>query len=1001
MAEPDPSADLAIAAAFWERWLADRRAGVVRTQAEYEALWPGHAPTIAREWAAMQHDGEAAPVRLAHFRIKSELGRGGEATVFLAEDERLQRQVALKVMRADFAPDALVRFRHEAEVTARLDPVGICPVYEAGLAHGQAYIAMRYVEGETLAKVLARRVALATPRTASEIAAVVDLVARIARVLDRAHAIGIVHRDVKPGNVMVGLDGAPVLLDFGLARETTREDLMAQSGILSGTPAYMAPEQIDPTRGARDARTDVHALGVLLHEAVTLERPFHAPTREALYQQILTTTPPDLRTKNRAVSRDLAIVVATALQKRPVDRYPSAAALADDLQAVLESRPIAARPPSPLRRLGLWARRERTLATALAGIVVLSLVVSGVVGYLLSELPKMRSVASARHCEELLESAFLRYEILDAKGALGLFEKVLALDPANEEASVGAVLSELVQDHAPDALARLAALDARSPAPSWSPRLRALALERAKQTEAAEALRRRLGEPESAFEWFVAGLEIMGGSEYQLGSRADLGLHHLSRAVALSGRARAIFHCERARAAGHASSEEAARECAAALLALWPNSAAALVYAAQALARFDPPQAIGHARRALELGVPGDRGLACNVAYVLGRSGDARGAAAVYRDLLARDPHDALARGNLATALLIQKLHKEALEHARLAAADAKRYDDDQAVLFDALLSSGAVAEARDLAVRATEREPRNTRAWLARAAVERELGQREAARASLDQALAIAPDDVEALEEDAVRAAADGDHDRARASVERAIRAASQFAHLRVLLARVCASQREFPDAIAAYDAAIALGDREVRTFGGMFLCQLAQNGLVGARPWLRRLATAIDASALLGRMVRRKDFTPEQWTECVDECGRWVRDEPRSVPAWRLLAAFAAQGDDPERGLQAIRAWRERAPDDAEAWHAEAELMLQRLPPEAAPSAECLVAARGAVARTGGDDLGKVLTLARALCAAGVKEEARSLVERALARTSDPGLKAAFARVMRRLRS
>jgi formylglycine-generating enzyme required for sulfatase activity/tRNA A-37 threonylcarbamoyl transferase component Bud32 len=307
------------------------------------------------------------------YRVLREIGRGGQATVYLARDERLDRQVALKVLDAGAASDrtAIERFRREAEITSRLEHSGICPVYEVGQERGAIWIAMRYVQGRTLAHTISanRRETPSGPTTRADQARVLLLFEKAALALHAAHARGVIHRDVKPGNLMVTDDGEPVVLDFGLARDLEGDDsTLTLTGDLVGTPAYMSPEQIGARKFQLDARTDVWSLGVSLYEALTLKRPFDAPTREQLYLAILTKEPPDPQTLNGAIGRDLAVVILTAIDKSRDRRYQTALAFAEDLRRVRSGEPILARPAGPILRLRRWAARNPVLATSLGGL---------------------------------------------------------------------------------------------------------------------------------------------------------------------------------------------------------------------------------------------------------------------------------------------------------------------------------------------------------------------------------------------------------------------------------------------------------------------------------------------------------------------------------------------------------------------------------------------------------------------------------------------------------
>jgi eukaryotic-like serine/threonine-protein kinase len=306
--------------------------------------------------------------RIGPYRVLRELGRGGQALVYLAEDERLGRRVALKVLKQALDPEGrqLRRFRRESEITARLDHPGICTVFEAGDHGGIPFIAMRLVDGETLARgIEAARGAPDGPHRAAVLAALFETVARTLHV---AHEAGLVHRDIKPGNVMVTPGGDPVLMDFGLARDESGDSSVTMTGGVMGTPAYVAPEMIDARRGPVDRRTDVYSLGVSMYEALTGRLPFEAPTRHELYHRILATEPEDPRSLRRDLPADLAVVVLTAMAKEPDRRYQTALDLAEDLRRARTHEPIRARPAGPLLRAERWARRNPALAATLGAL---------------------------------------------------------------------------------------------------------------------------------------------------------------------------------------------------------------------------------------------------------------------------------------------------------------------------------------------------------------------------------------------------------------------------------------------------------------------------------------------------------------------------------------------------------------------------------------------------------------------------------------------------------
>lgn len=384
---------------FVDAYLADLERGEDRPLAHWLARFPRSQEAIAREWLALRQPSSAARhetksataaasgddgrERLGPYRILRELGRGGQGTVFLAEDTRIARRVALKVLASRFdsvSDEKRNRFKREADVIAKLEHPGLCSIHDAELDGEAPWIAMRYVEGRTLGEALVEARERAgsevlglhlPPRTAVEMHAVLSFFERAARALHAAHEAGVVHRDVKPGNMIVALDGRPVLLDFGLARDETSETgTLTQSGDVFGTPAYMSPEQLTLSSSQLDRRTDVYSLGIALYEALTLERPFEHAAKSALYRAIQSDPPPDPRKKNKVLSEDVKVVLETALEKDRDRRYPTTLEFAEDLRRIREYEPIHARPASMGLKLARWARRHPALAVAITGTIL-------------------------------------------------------------------------------------------------------------------------------------------------------------------------------------------------------------------------------------------------------------------------------------------------------------------------------------------------------------------------------------------------------------------------------------------------------------------------------------------------------------------------------------------------------------------------------------------------------------------------------------------------------
>ena len=334
--------------------------------------------------------GSEKPRPFGNYWLLKELGRGAQGVVYLAEDQTLRRKVALKVLTSAGAQSQVTRdrFRREAELTSRFEHPGICGVHDVGEVDGLPYIAMQYVRGTTLASLVdkarnggasgdasvtrsAETISIVSGDSKGGLEDVLRLLERAARALHVAHEAGLVHRDVKPANIMVNADGYPVLLDFGLARDLDGEgQTLTQSGQIMGTPAYLAPEQIVAARGPVDRRTDVYALGVTLFECLTLHRPFESATWDALFHEILDGTPRNPREFNPRLPADLRTVIEVAMDRDPARRYPTAEALAEDLRRVRSFEPIRAKSAGPIARLRKWARRHPARATGAVAVAV-------------------------------------------------------------------------------------------------------------------------------------------------------------------------------------------------------------------------------------------------------------------------------------------------------------------------------------------------------------------------------------------------------------------------------------------------------------------------------------------------------------------------------------------------------------------------------------------------------------------------------------------------------
>ncbi len=425
----------------------DQREGRLRPVTAYRKLFPGFGDVVDEEYERLARPEatldsprppsspdmltvrgdapavpDASPVapphragleRIGPYTLVREVGRGGMGVVYLAEDSRLHRSVALKVLAPVYASsrDLHTRFQREAAIAARLDHPGICSVFEAGEGDGIPFIAMRFVHGDTLEQwIQAARGAAgmdvrgpvrptslpaapgapppaplpkASPDgkvstgagTREEIVRLVHLVEKACRALHCAHEAGLIHRDIKPGNIMVTREGEPVILDFGLARDEDGTGAsITQTGALMGTPAYMSPEQIAAQRIRLDRRTDIYSMGVALYEALTLRLPFTASSRDSLYQRILVSDPENLRKLNPAIPPDLKVVIDKSMEKDRERRYPTALEFAEDLRRVREMEPIRARPAGLATRMHKWVQRNPGVAIPALGAAAMAVV---------------------------------------------------------------------------------------------------------------------------------------------------------------------------------------------------------------------------------------------------------------------------------------------------------------------------------------------------------------------------------------------------------------------------------------------------------------------------------------------------------------------------------------------------------------------------------------------------------------------------------------------------
>jgi eukaryotic-like serine/threonine-protein kinase len=364
------------------------------------------------------------PRIIGDYEVLDELGHGGNGMVYRARQRSLNRMVALKMIPDSFllSGDKVKRFLLEAETAANLDHPNIVPIYEIGELGGQHFFSMKLVDGRSLAEMM--------PQIRKDLRKAVGLLVTVARAVQHAHVRGVIHRDLKPGNILIDEEGQPHVADFGLAKRIEAAEGMTLAGQVLGTPAYMPPEQASSTAKQITVAVDIYSLGAILYSILTGKAPFSGGSAAEVLQKVREDEPVRPAHLQRGVDRDLETICLRCLEKQPSKRYSSAEAFADELDRWLKGEPILARPITPIERIGKWIHRH-PVPSGLAGAICLSILLAYVAA---------TQWRHARQQRELQHLAYLRSELQAVEGHFDRGESQKAL----------AVLARLAQERPAD-----------------------------------------------------------------------------------------------------------------------------------------------------------------------------------------------------------------------------------------------------------------------------------------------------------------------------------------------------------------------------------------------------------------------------------------------------------------------------------------------------------------------------------------------------------------------
>ena len=305
---------------------------------------------------------------LNQYILVAQIGKGGMGTVWKAFDRSLLRWVAIKFLTtADGNEEGVVRFKREAQLAGGLRHPNIAPIYEVGEARGQPFIAMEFIDGASMANAQLPMKDL------------LDIFVKVAQGIEAAHKKGVIHRDLKPQNIMLTSDNWPYVMDFGLAKALRGDSSLSVTGSVMGTPAYMPPEQAQGKLELIDHQSDVYSLGATMYAILSRKTPFQAETAMDILMKVCNEEPIPPRKHNAEIPADVETIILKAMQKKKEDRYPSSQALADDLRRFLSNEEIEATRPGFLTHVLRRAKRNRSTVIAGAALLLAAVIVGAVV----------------------------------------------------------------------------------------------------------------------------------------------------------------------------------------------------------------------------------------------------------------------------------------------------------------------------------------------------------------------------------------------------------------------------------------------------------------------------------------------------------------------------------------------------------------------------------------------------------------------------------------------